>query len=54
MYRDDFLKEAERIVCSDRESQYGAPEDSFGLIAELWTAYLEAKRYRSTRKTWLP
>ena len=40
MYRDDFLKEAERIVCSDRESQYGAPEDSFGLIAELWTAYL--------------
>ena len=40
MYRDDFLKEAERIICSDRESQYGAPEDSFGLIAELWTAYL--------------
>ena len=30
MTRKEFLQEAERIVCSDRENQYGAPENNFG------------------------
>lgn len=38
--REYFLDEAKTIVCNDREGQYGKPEDSFRLIAELWTAYL--------------
>lgn len=38
--REYFLDEAKTIVCNDREDQYGSPEDSFKLIAELWTAYL--------------
>lgn len=38
--REYFLDEAKTIVCNDRENQYGSPEDSFKLIAELWSAYL--------------
>lgn len=34
--RADILDGAKKCVCEDRESQYGSPEDSFGLIAELW------------------
>jgi len=40
MNRAGFLNKAKDIVCHDREGQYGRPEDSFGIIAELWTAYL--------------
>ena len=40
MNRAEFLEMAKEIICNDREGQYGAPEDNFGFIAELWTAYL--------------
>lgn len=40
MTRADILDGARKCVCEDRESQYGSPEDSFKLIAELWTVYL--------------
>lgn len=39
--RADILDGAKKCVCEDRESQYGSPEDSFKLIAELWTVYLD-------------
>lgn len=38
--REYFLDEAKAVVCNDRENQYGSPEDSFKLIAKLWSAYL--------------
>lgn len=38
--RRKTLREAERCVCTDREGQYGSPEQSFTNIAKLWTAYL--------------
>ena len=41
MERKDFLKGAEQCVCSDRNQQYGEPEDNFTNIAKLWSAYLE-------------
>lgn len=41
MTRADILDRAKKCVCEDRESQYGSPEDSFKLIAELWTVYLD-------------
>ena len=41
MTRKEFLQEAESIVCTDREEQYGKPENNFGIIADLWSAYLE-------------
>lgn len=43
MTREEILKEALRCVTGGREQQYGSPEDSFMVIAELWTVYLEHK-----------
>lgn len=41
--REDLLKQAIDIVCSDRNNQYGEPEDNFSVIGELWSAYLNAR-----------
>ena len=38
--RRQILEEATRAVCTDRNNQYGGPEQSFSAIAEMWTAYL--------------
>ena len=43
MTREEILDGAKACVLKDRDDQYGAPEDSFGCIAELWTAYLKAQ-----------
>lgn len=40
MTRADILREAVEIVCGERESQYGSPEDNFKMIADLWSAYM--------------
>lgn len=37
--RASILADAEKCVCEDRESRYGTPEDSFAMIAALWTTY---------------
>lgn len=37
--RKEILKQATDAVCTDREGQYGSPEDNFRRIADLWTAY---------------
>lgn len=38
--RKTILDAAEKCVCHDRQDTHGSPEDSFGDIANLWTAYL--------------
>lgn len=38
--RKTILDAAEKCVCHDRQDTHGRPEDSFGAIASLWTAYL--------------
>lgn len=38
--RKTILDSAEKCVCRDRQDTHGRPEDSFGAIADLWTAYL--------------
>ena len=40
--REGILDAAKKCVCTDREGQYGSPEDNFGLIAKLWSEYLRA------------
>lgn len=35
----EILEKARQCVCEDRDRQYGHPEDNFGKIAELWSAY---------------
>ncbi len=42
MTREEILAAAKKCVCGDRDQQYGAPENSFGVIAELWETYLKA------------
>ena len=41
MTRKEFLAEAEKCVCSDRNLQYGEPEDNFNTIAKFWSAFLD-------------
>lgn len=38
--REKLLDEAKRIVCGDRDQQYGKPEDNFEKISKLWSYYL--------------
>ena len=38
-----ILDAAKQCVVSDRESQYGSPEDNFKLIAEFWQLYLKGR-----------
>jgi hypothetical protein len=44
--RRSVLEEAITVVCGERETTYGGPEDSFAIIGSLWGCYLAAK-YRS-------
>ena len=37
--REKLLADAKKIVCGERNKQYGSIEDNFGLIANLWTVY---------------
>lgn len=43
MTRTKILETAHRIVCGEREGQYGSPEDSFKTIAQFWTTYVQAR-----------
>lgn len=42
--RKSILTEAEKCVCTDREQQYGSPENNFSLIARLWREYLDTDK----------
>lgn len=37
------LKEADKIINGERQDSYGAPEDSFPIIAGYWNVFLAAK-----------
>jgi hypothetical protein len=38
--RKQILEEAINVCTNDRQDQYGDPENSFSIIASLWTEYL--------------
>lgn len=40
MNREMCLDEAKKCVCTDRNSQYGEPENNFSVIGRLWETYL--------------
>lgn len=46
MTRAEILDAAKRIVTTDRQSQYGKPEDNFEVIAALWADYLRGRGAR--------
>ncbi len=41
--RESILDAAKARVCGDRDNRYGKPENNFGLIARLWSVYLQSK-----------
>lgn len=41
---EGLTRAALEIVTQDRNAQYGEPEDSFSVIADLWTGYLTARQ----------
>ena len=41
--RERCLNEARKIVCSDRNEQYGEPENNFDVIADYWAVYVNGK-----------
>lgn len=38
--RESILNDAIRCVYSDRDDQYGSPEDCFYVISQFWSTYL--------------
>lgn len=42
--RKKCLDDAVKCICSDRNNQYGEPEDNFRIIADYWTTYLKDKK----------
>ncbi|MCQ2316353.1 MAG: DUF6378 domain-containing protein [Bacteroidales bacterium] len=42
MTRAEILDAARKCVCGERDRQYGGPEQSFRVIADLWSTYLSA------------
>lgn len=38
--RDEILDKAKTIINGERQGTYGKAENSFAVIAQLWTAYL--------------
>ena len=45
MKREEILEAARVCVCTDRNRQYGEPEDNFRLIAGMWESHLRAKGF---------
>ena len=41
--REFVLDSAKKIVCGQREKDYGSPEDSFHSISLFWSIYLREK-----------
>lgn len=44
MNRKECLEEAKKCVCTNRNNQYGEPEDNFKIISEYWNLYLKGKK----------
>lgn len=40
MNREEILSAAKACVCGGRDQDYGSPENSFELIADLWNEYV--------------
>lgn len=38
--RTKILNEADNLINGDRQEHYGTPQENFGAIAKMWSAYL--------------
>lgn len=41
MTKEEFIYEARDVITTDRHNQYGEAENTFAIIADMWTAYLK-------------
>lgn len=41
MKRSEILEAADNCITNDRAATHGGAEDSFGLISEFWSSYLD-------------
>lgn len=39
MKREEILRTAEKLICGERQAQYGDAAANFGVVAKLWQAY---------------
>ena len=39
MTREEVLRKAIDVTTKDRNNQYGEPEDTFAVIADMWSSY---------------
>lgn len=39
MIRETILDTAKQCICTDREAEYGTPQENLGRIAALWSGY---------------
>lgn len=44
MKRKEILETATKMVCGERQDDYGSVEDNFETIAKLWNIYLNGKK----------
>jgi len=51
MNRKQILEAASAAIMGEREDNYGGPEDSFAIIGDMWTLYLQHKAMRSPEGT---
>lgn len=42
--RGAVLQEAHQVINGERQQQYGSPENSHAVIAEMWNGYLAARK----------
>lgn len=47
MNRQDYLHDAEELICRQRQSVHGDAENSFALVASYWNSFLTQKHGRS-------
>ena len=38
--RSEILADADNLINGDRQKDYGTPQENFGVIAAMWSAYL--------------
>ena len=43
MNREEILEAVKRIICYDRNNEYGEPENNFSVITDFWNTYLHGK-----------
>jgi hypothetical protein len=48
MNRAEILDAVKKTICEDRQDVHGNPEDTHGLIGDLWQAYLWSRGYQHT------